>query len=252
MRSTPTHFIEPQAGNVSCGLLRFIIPFTLICLSPFKMFSQQHTNVGSTIKFEKYFREIELAVGPTLLYPNAKFKTWNNAKRQKIGYAVQVALVHPVSRRLQICPGFSFERKGIKSQSTSTDNLTRLTGDLTNDYFTFAFKPRLSLGKKSRLNIDAGCYVSLLTQSKTTYAYDSSGIRKPYFAPMTEHFYKKYDFGVAISFGYIFQPDEKKSVIIQILNSNGLVDIEEFSWPSILSMSKNNALSFLIGLQFNR
>jgi len=201
------------------------------------------------IRHKKYIQDIEIFAGPSILYPKEEYKAPNRLEKRKFGYAVKLGIVHPLSKKIELNTNLSFERKGIKRSSRSPGNMYRITGDLTNDYLTISLMPAYLIGNKARFRIGFGGYFGLLQRSNTTYFYDSSGIHKPYYSP-TEGNYKKYDAGLSIGIGYCFPLSERKSISIQFLNSNGMVNVGGYPLPSILSMSKNNSFSLLVGISY--
>lgn len=237
-----THSTNPRGLILSICVVIF-------SLSPGELSAQRIYN--DTIRYKKFIQSIEITAGPSFLYPQRKFARPHSSRELKIGYEIKVSLIHPISRKFELCSALSFERKGIKSTSISFDKKIRITGNLTNDYIILSLMPRYIMGARSRLLIGAGFYAGLLNTSKTTYDYDSSGIHKPYYGP-AEAYYKKYDAG--INFGASYQIPLKGNgvIVVQLLNSVGVVDVGGYPAPSILSMSSNRSLSLVLGLRFKK
>ena len=259
LRKPKRHFPFPtlvemkKIQQLMFHLLKWFFLFIPLFLFSLDLFSQGAFNFD-TIKHRKFVQAFEIVAGPTFLYTQPKFE--NNAQKLKIEYAVKVTLIHSLSKTFELCTSLLFERKGIKSTAISSIETVRITGDRTNDYLTLSLIPRYMIGKQPRFNIGIGGYISLLKSSKTAYVYDSSGVRRQYYGAAEPH-YRKYDFGISLEVGYIIPLNQNKLITIQILNSNGLIDIDRYdryssSSPSLVSMSRNNSLSLLVGVRFKR
>lgn len=216
---------------------------------PRELFSQQDIN-SETQKNKKFFQEVEILAGGSVMYPRVLFEDEDKTKNEKFGYTIRLGLIHPVSKKLGLVMSVLLERKGLKATGI-IDARSQVAGNLSNDYLTFALTPRRSIGSKSRLYVELGGYFSLLRKTSTTYVYDSAGTRRQYF-DIVETVYRKYDAGIIISCGYTFPiNNKKKSINIQIITSHGLVNINDFPVPHLLSMSKNSTFSIVAGIRFN-
>jgi len=151
---------------------------------------------------------------------------------------------------ISIRTNISFERKGLTTQGSATDQDGNQIGELTIhsnfDYLTIPILGRLTFGKKINFFVNAGPYIGyLIKQTDVTEAFGEY--------PKTENDntdnFKRTDLGITTGLGVRFPIKNKLFLSLEIRNNFGLTNIS--SVPVVNDGAiKTNSTNLLIGIEY--
>lgn len=203
--------------------------------------------------WQKRLAPIEILAGGGLVYlrhgPPDPYRqdvvTW--------GYTFGIASRLAVSRRFQIEGMILYERKGGKQydDEQTADTITHLPvihkGAITtiNNYecITLPILVRYDFGRKIKYHVMAGPYFSYLL--KATNSWKSSVSQFQYTSDITANMNN--DIGYSLVFGVEIPIPSRRHLSIQIVNSNGCVNISKSPNPSYPIEMRTNSLFLVVG-----
>lgn len=198
--------------------------------------------------------EINVTLGPNLssLYND---NITNEIRQPKIGYTAQLGLSRAIGDKFSFRVNFLYERKGLKTKiqgsyydatkdSTNcscTTSIGFIVNETNLDYIILMPSIRFNPPNK-KIYFDVGLFAGHLVKAKakTTKLWDNTH----YYTNAIDSF-KKTDFGISISLGYKIIIRESTYLNIQLMDNWGILDS-----TSSDVITRTNALSFLIGLNF--
>jgi hypothetical protein len=231
---------------------------SLLLFLSINLFAQEKQSDYSTYASKKLFSEIEIYVGPGIGFLRGNASVDNsefNKRKVKITYAYGIGLNHNINDRLSLNNKLFFERKGGVSELTGTyfDESTKTykkgisEHDYSFNYYTLDISAAYKLGKRKKLSIGCGPYLSYLkkhTHKQITF-FRGSGA----FFDETEH-YRKFDFGVSMLIGYHIPVSPKVQLNVRLINALGLVHTGLNFYEGQVMKTNNTAL--LIGFTSKR
>lgn len=196
----------------------------------------------------KLVDQIEIFAGPGLLYPKPAYDFGaSNDRLIKIGYSVGVGVTFGIGPKFGVESDIAYDRRGIKN-SNNLSNDVLATVNVSNDYVTLSVLPSMVVGPARRFTFGVGPYFAHLTSSKATLSYDSINGTHSSFNAQTSDYYRQFDLGLVLSVKYSFFI-HRRVFIIRIINSSGLIYVDQTPIPSLISISRNNSLALLIGMR---
>ena len=203
--------------------------------------------IGNSWNTGKLVDQIEIFAGPSLLYPKPAYEFPGDERRMKMGYTLGLAVTFGVGPKFGVESNLSFERKGIENSSDMPNDVL-VTVDVSNDYVTLSVLPSLVVGPARRFTFGVGTYFSYLVGSKVALTYDSINGTHSSFNSQTLDYYRQFDFGLVVSAKYSFFV-RRREFFIRIINSSGLMNVDQTLIPSLISINKNNSLALLVGMR---
>lgn len=195
---------------------------------------------------KKFISEFQVYVGPSILYPRQYFISPAEERAIRPGYTFGASAIHTMGK-FEIEGRISVDRKRFyNTEYYPGDTTVVVTGDLRNDYLSFFVVPKYALDKRARFKVGLGAYFSLLQKSETTNSINDLSNRPIYTTRDSMFLYRNNDFGIVTSFSYHFVCAGKYTFGLEVLNTNGLIDINNTSPPSVISISRNNNLTLLL------
>lgn len=199
---------------------------------------------GQTNKFE-----VGLEMGPSLISLRGNdFLDKNNDI--SFGFSSGFTFQYNFPKLISIRTNISFERKGLTTQGTATDEYGNQIGEITFhskfDYLTIPLLVRLTFGKKINFFINAGPYIGYLIQQKNVI--EAFGEYPKTETDNTDNF-KRTDFGITTGLGARFPIKSKLFLSLEIRNNLGLTNIS--SVPVVNDGTiKTNSTIILIGIEY--
>ena len=172
-----------------------------------------------------------------------------------------------------------WEQKGYRSELNTPlgSNSREFTeSDYTYNYFTLPITTRLFIGKKKRLTVSVGGYLSQLravavtekfyntldntrTESsfigRTIVAFDTKGgINSASFLPGLQSF-AEYDYGLMLGVNYEFRLGERNGLLIQLVDNFGLANVNDPTKNFTIIPSpyeRNHTVSLMVGYIYQR
>ncbi len=203
----------------------------------------------------KFISEIELLVGPSLIYGSGS-DLLKDLRIPKFGFRFSLGLKHKMTTKFCISTVFSYGDKGIKFKSTSEDPdynppaIVEVTQDIKLNYLELSIIPRYAFDYNERLYAGIGPYIGYLLSNKLTQEVYRDGMFVSQSASRLDAKlnYKEFDFGVSLMVGSNFVFSKRSIATIQLLYCFGLVDINK---PQLEKM-RNSLFSLQLGLTLNR
>lgn len=204
--------------------------------------------------------QVELTGGPSLvsLY-NDVIDNKATFRQPKIGYTFKVGLIYNINERLSFNPNLAYERKGLKSKyevsyydptidSTQCQCTTSQGTVLNNsnlDYITFSTLIRFNL-KKNQFYLSSGAFVSYLLKSYAKQEFQwNGGVNYTH----GKQGNKDIDAGVSFTLGYRIPLAKKRSLVFEITEDLGLLNIANSKYSS--TKTTTNTISIRIGLSLS-
>lgn len=235
-RTTLIRAVGKHKRQETMNKLRNFILITLIFSSSFTF--------GQTSKFEVGFE-----MGPSLISLRGN-DILENYKDLSFGFSSGLTFQYNFPKLISIRTNISFERKGLTTKGTATDEYGNEIGEITFhsnfDYLAMPLLGRLTLGKKIKFFLNAGPYLGyLIKQNDVTEAFGEY--------PKTEidntDNFERFDFGLATGLGINFPIRNKIFISFEIRNNLGLSNIS--SIPVVNDGTiKTNSTNLLIGIVY--
>jgi len=194
--------------------------------------------------------QIELFAGGSFLYPKAAYSWPDEERNSKFGYTVGVGLSHQFNKVFQLAGLVSYDRKGF-ANSRRISPVYLVSEDVSNDYLTLSLIPMFT-PKASRITFGVGPYYAFLTRSQLKGSYDSLNTTRHGYLKNSSELYKAYDFGLTITLTYSFELFHGRTFFFRMVNSAGLVSVNEPELVTISSIDRNRSVSLCLGILLNR
>lgn len=164
---------------------------------------------------------------------------------------------HKIGNHFELLARVFYDRKSfvekLDSISLTPDNMLSSLSFVRseqprNDYLTLYILPQYQFGRKLRVNLGVGGYVSTLCASKTEVVQSS----QPTYSYVSLLGYNKYDYGLSANLGLVYPLNSNTAITFQITASQGLSSISDFrvalNYPSWYYRS----YSFTVGIRYSR
>lgn len=193
--------------------------------------------------------EIGLEMGPSLISLRGNDIIDKN-NDLSFGFSSGLTFQYNFPKLISIRTNISFERKGLTTQGTATDQYGNQIGEITFhsnlDYLTIPILGRLTFGKKINIFVNAGPYIGyLIKQTDVTEAF---GEHPKTETDNTDNF-KRIDFGITTGLGARFPIKKKLFLSVEIRNNLGITNISSVSVVNDGAI-KTNSTNLLIGIEY--
>ncbi len=240
-------------------MLRHLVKIyiTLLCLSTQVLFGQSIQDLKS-VHPKRLIDKIETFAGPSLclnhgnkFVENYEDENITNERQLKIGYMVGIGGYHQLRERWDLNIRLQYEKKGTKNElNTPLSDGSRVIYNSEYDYhyFSLTTTPHYLVGKKRKLNIGLGGYISLIKRvdgNDKVHVLKDSYVEKNNFegrkfqdvaAGGTVYSaswspgltgIEKYDYGITLSIGYVITVASNQSISICFIDNFGLQNINK-------------------------